>query len=954
MMLHLQHTYDSIESLPETHLTAKPHAFAGSVLTPKHARELTPKGVLQITHTLGEHAISMANNNNNNNGGSSGNGTTPTNNDLLSPQSMDSLEDAAASDKNGNSLQDAKVQYTVWITEAWRVLGWAEPSAALFWEMATMYHTLHVAGRSIEVEETELPSVGGAGGNGHLDSEEMSIQRTFSQSIPPILSCESSESGKTQEDDTKKDGKKGSSSSSNTNESRDPNEPRESSMLQHSPSSASRKSANSTNTTSQQQQQQQHGNNKASAASAKELPVWLVGMFLLLHCEEQSFQRNISSEDERRFDALMASSKQQQGYEQIWKDGKGVDFGALLRNPSLSPRTQIHAGQHLDNSHCTTYLLRHLRKFLLLCLIPHDENALRDIVTLAESESPHDTEYTNRQNPQTLSPTTNQSSHRTKSHFFDPDTDTDTLLRKHDEEHGSIGYNLRFQREDMEKLNLVLQAPSGGLIDDPPLMISDLMPSEGFEAYGGIPLEDVEREIRKHLELELMDIGDDQSLSQSQSHGGGTKKDKDDPTVDAVSKGVGKMSMKDNSEDAEDDRSKRKVDGGLAQSDGDDYHKELSYTKLRGTTILLKPLSHPDNSPPPPPPPPSYETTPGARSDISEGHKSALTLSANTNGRLHDVHISDCSDMHMYLLQPFEHATISACTGCTIIVGAVAGLLHVVDCERTTITSAARRVLVSNCYDITHYIFTPSPPLLVGDNRSCQFAPYNTYYDGLRQDLLSTGLAAAVLSPENIVIGDSVHGPALQCASNKWKQPMELAKLAEFLHVTSIPRSSSPTPGSTEMGGLSTGDDTIQTPTLLPASDFQVLFVPLESEANKQRKMQQEESGDEATSSSEEKTRDGGGVGSQYCHNLANVLQLSPFRLPTEYERRALVKADRMKSLQQAIQTDLTPEQQVKIEEEINRGFRDWLVTSGNLRQVLDLVHLEKYAASTSNRPLHG
>ena len=39
-----------------------------------------------------------------------------------------------------------------------------------------------------------------------------------------------------------------------------------------------------------------------------------------------------------------------------------------------------------------------------------------------------------------------------------------------------------------------------------------------------------------------------------------------------------------------------------------------------------------------------------------------------------------------------------------------------------------------------------------------------------------------------------------------------------------------------------------------------------------------------------------------------------------------------------AIQTDLTPEQQMKSGEELNTGFRDWLVTSGNLRQVLDLV----------------
>ena len=62
-------------------LTAKPHAFAGAVLTPKHARELTPTMCLAITSALAEQAY----------------------------------------------RKDA-IPYTSWITEAWRVLGWSEPS----------------------------------------------------------------------------------------------------------------------------------------------------------------------------------------------------------------------------------------------------------------------------------------------------------------------------------------------------------------------------------------------------------------------------------------------------------------------------------------------------------------------------------------------------------------------------------------------------------------------------------------------------------------------------------------------------------------------------------------------------------------------------------------------------------------------------------------------------------
>ena len=118
-----------------------------------------------------------------------------------------------------------------------------------------------------------------------------------------------------------------------------------------------------------------------------------------------------------------------------------------------------------------------------------------------------------------------------------------------------------------------------------------------------------------------------------------------------------------------------------------------------------------------------------------------------------------------------------------------------------------------------------------------------------------------------------------------------------------------------------------------------MLFVPLESESARQRRLELE--------SHETGGGSGGGeppvsTESKYCRVLAEVLQFSPFRLPIEYERRALVKADRMRSIQLAIRKSLSDDKQLRFEEELNRGFRDWLVTSGNLRQVLDLVHLER------------
>ena len=501
------------------------------------------------------------------------------------------------------------------------------------------------------------------------------------------------------------------------------------------------------------------------------------------------------------------------------------------------------------------------------------------------------------------------------------------LRRQHDEEHGHAGINVQLTLEDLERLNLTLQPPQGGGIDDPPLRIGEFLwmslkltrpPPIG----GTLRLGEVEREIFRYLELELLMSGVD-------------PKDEEDRSEEGESQAqvaLAKLSLSSDSEKAtgSNERAKRP---------GNQYLKELSYTHLRGTTILLKPNP--------------TETSSGASAASGDAHNLVGNLASSQ--RLHDLVITECSDAHFYLLQPFEQATIAACTGCTIVVGAVAGLLHVVDCEKTVITSAARRILVSNSSDATLNIFSPSPPLLVGDNRTCQFAPYNTYYDGLREDLLATGLAAAVVVPSEhspAASANTTHReapdptawPPLQCASNKWKQPVEMSTL----EMPQVPNSSGASPPASPSGhsGLGADDkahpgstnEANQGPTIVPASEFHVLFVPFESEGARQRRLEAEEGepNSDGTASSME---------SQYCRLMAEVLQLSPFRLPIEYERRVLVKAERMRNIQQAVRKSLTQDQQRRFEENLNRGFRDWLVTSGNLRQVLDLVHLERRGA---------
>jgi hypothetical protein len=79
-------------------------------------------------------------------------------------------------------------------------------------------------------------------------------------------------------------------------------------------------------------------------------------------------------------------------------------------------------------------------------------------------------------------------------------------------------------------------------------------------------------------------------------------------------------------------------------------------------------------------------------------------------------------------LASLRHATISGCTDCHIIIGAVSGAVTITGCERCSITLAARSLTVASCSDTSLYVMCNTPPLCVGDSRDVTFAPHNTRY----------------------------------------------------------------------------------------------------------------------------------------------------------------------------------------------------------------------------------
>ncbi len=55
-----------------------------------------------------------------------------------------------------------------------------------------------------------------------------------------------------------------------------------------------------------------------------------------------------------------------------------------------------------------------------------------------------------------------------------------------------------------------------------------------------------------------------------------------------------------------------------------------------------------------------------------------------------EAHVMDCHDSLIYLLCPLTHVNISACSDCTVVVGAVGGVLRIERCEKVQVRSGWR------------------------------------------------------------------------------------------------------------------------------------------------------------------------------------------------------------------------------------------------------------------------
>lgn len=283
--------------------------------------------------------------------------------------------------------------------------------------------------------------------------------------------------------------------------------------------------------------------------------------------------------------------------------------------------------------------------------------------------------------------------------------------------------------------------------------------------------------------------------------------------------------------------------------------------------------------------------------------RTTVVHNAEAGGPLRDLQVNFCQESYVYVLTAVRFATVLGCKDCTVVIGAAAGMVRVEECERMQLVTCCRRLTVTNSLECIFPVFVATPPVLSGDNRACQFAPYNSCYPRHKAHLEQAGL-----------LGQGEEVPA-----NLWSSPVEASMLGvpsmsadQRISVSAASRGKARSPGSKAVVSPMLSE---VPPAILPPEQFYTLAVPVPPDV----------------------------PGEPMAEN--------PFGLPPEYaavlqEREAVVE-----SLHRAIRdAGLTPRQHRELEDCIRGRFTEWLVQTGKLRQVLDLVGQAEKSRTGSGR----
>lgn len=113
--------------------------------------------------------------------------------------------------------------------------------------------------------------------------------------------------------------------------------------------------------------------------------------------------------------------------------------------------------------------------------------------------------------------------------------------------------------------------------------------------------------------------------------------------------------------------------------------------------------------------------------NISNIHKS-IWFHRPHNAEIEYLNITDCKDSTIYVTARLRYCLISGCEGTTLILGGVSTICTTSNCEKVNVHVAAHCYKMENCIDTSAYLYCHIPPIITGDTRGIQLAPYNVLH----------------------------------------------------------------------------------------------------------------------------------------------------------------------------------------------------------------------------------
>ena len=304
-----------------------------------------------------------------------------------------------------------------------------------------------------------------------------------------------------------------------------------------------------------------------------------------------------------------------------------------------------------------------------------------------------------------------------------------------------------------------------------------------------------------------------------------------------------------------------------------------------------------------------------SRTGIIHGvHRVSVIRGMDECQYINSLRVVSCHDSVIYVIAPLKWVRIVSCTNSIIVLGAVGQCLRVEQCERLQVVSVSSHIVVNTCHDCILYTATNRPPLIVGDNRFVQLAPYNSGYQCLEEHMKMCGIVSGV-NAWNMPMMLMPDKPVFR------QQPHELQEQHQLDHSMNV--------------------------TLLPPEKIMPFVIPFRGST-----------GPLCGGPAPPLTK--GGVGNDTLTGLLTQDFIDfapcPFQLPQAYLDAWKARMSGVKSVKEAYKNSkLTDAQKQEFTSTVQSYFKEWLQSGGGMREVYDLAKVEKRKKnySSNERMMH-